>query len=190
MKAFLKTNIIPILSIILCITLVNPEATYALKTKTIKPGKITTFNKVIVTGNVEVLLVWSPNLSINYAHDNEGAAKVIQKDRVLHIVGSDRLKSKIVLYTNNIYRIEAHHQAIIRSEGAINVKFLQILMKDNAQADLNIIAEGLYTIISDNAVLKLEGNTKDFTLLANGASKLITNNFISQKMSNNAQNND
>lgn len=190
MKAFLKTNIILILSIILCVALVNPGATYALKAKTVRPSKIAAFNKIVVTGNVEVLLVWSPKIDVHFSHDNEGVAKVIQKDRVLHIVGNDRLKSKIVVYTNDIYRIEAHNQAVIRCEGAINIKYLQIIMKDNAWADLNVNAEGLYTEISDHSILKLEGNVKSFTLLSNGASKLVTNNFLSQKMSNNTQNAD
>lgn len=190
MKAFLKTNIIPILSILLWVMLVNPEASYALKTKTVRPVKITAFNKVVVSGNVEVLLVWRPRVGIHYSDDNEGTVKVIQKDNELHITATDNLKTKIVVYTNDIYRIEAQHQAIIRSQGGINVKFLQIIMKDDAQADINVKAEGLYTLISDHAVLKLEGNTKSFTLLANGSSKLITNNFVSQKMSNQTETND
>lgn len=182
MKTFLKTNILPILSIVLLTTLSNPRLAFAKKTSAPERFKISAFNRVIVYGNVEVLLISRPTIGICYEDNSGGNVKVTQSGNQLYISGTSTWPAKILLYVNSIYRIEAYDKAIIRNEGKLEIRYLQIIMKNNAQASLNVNTDGIYTSITDNSILKLEGNTNNYTLITNGASKFIANNFICKKI--------
>lgn len=186
MKTFLKSTISPILCLILLFCLTHAKTVQAKENKTDKPKQIQTFNRIVVTGNVELLLVPRENIGIAYEDNTETNAKVTQQGNKLHIAGKTHLTTRIVLYINDIYRIEAHQNAKVRSEAVINAKHLQVVLKDGAEANLNVNTEGLYTAISDSAVLKLEGSSNHHNLLASGASKFIANHFICQNINNNS----
>lgn len=173
MKTFLKTNVaIAYLAIILG-TMLIPITGY--------PSFVTPFRKISVKGNVEVVLIQNTTQGVAYADNNIGNVKVIQKDDMLSITGTSKQQSKVIVYVNDIFRIEAGDHVIINTQGELNTKFLQIFLKGDAVANIKTSTQGLYTSILDNARLKLSGSTDDHALLADQPQKLSMVNFVAFK---------
>jgi len=155
MITFLNAGVIAFLGLNLSLIPVNPVLVHPIEIETGKPAKVTPFNRIIVSGNVEILLVSRPTVGIHYADDNEGRVNVTQQGNVLRIYRGSTAQTKVVVSISNIYRIEAQDDSIVRSDGLLTAKFLQIIMKGNAKADVNVNVEGLYSEITERSVLKL-----------------------------------
>ncbi|WP_293782784.1 DUF2807 domain-containing protein [uncultured Pedobacter sp.] len=178
MKTSIKTMIAMVCGAI-TLTVAHPDNLRAAeKNKTIL-HKIQNFRKIVIKGNVEVMLVQQTTVGISYAADNVGNAKVIQQGEALHITNFNPEKCKLVIYVNDIYRIEANENAVVKTEVKLSTRFLQIILKDNALADINTNSEGLYTQILDNSTLKLKGNTGHHALVMGKATNLTIDGFVS-----------
>jgi hypothetical protein len=123
------------------------------------------------------MLVQRPTVGIAYADDNAGSAKVTQQGEILRITSLDKEKCKLIVYVNDIYRIEADQNVVVKTEAKLTTKFLQIILKGNASADISTSCEGLYTEILDNSTLKLKGNTNRHTLIMGKAPNLTMDRF-------------
>jgi len=150
-----------------------------------KPGTASVsalpFKKLIVKGNVEITLVQRTSEGVTYADENGGKAKIIQEGNVLRITSADKEATRLVVYVNDIYRIEAGENAIVKTSGKIKSKYLQIFLSGNAQADINSATEGLYTVISGNSDLKLSGSTDNHTLVMGKTPRLTIDRFAALK---------
>jgi len=138
---------------------------------------IQNFRKIVIKGNVEVILVQGNAIGVSYADDNAGNVKVTQQGEVLRITSLDKEKCKLIIYVTDIYRIEADENAVVKTEAKLITKFLQIILKGNAFADIDTSTEGLYTEILDNSTLKLKGNTSRHTLVMGKAPNLTIDHF-------------
>ena len=176
MKTSLKT-VIFIASAVIALTATLPNNLSATEKNTTILYKIQNFRRIVIKGNVEVMLVQRPAIGISFADDNTGNVKVTQQGEVIRISGLDKEKCKLVIYVNDIYRIEADQNAVVKTEAKLSTKFLQIILKGNAFADINTSSEGLYTEILDNSILKLKGNTNRHTLVMGKASNLTIDRF-------------
>ncbi|SDF90309.1 hypothetical protein SAMN05421827_10259 [Pedobacter terrae] len=143
--------------------------------------KISTFKKISVEGNVEVTIIQRNHSGISYANDNTGTAKVMQSGDHLKITSTSPEKAKLTVYVNDFYRIEASENAIVKTEGKLSTKYLQIFLTGNAHAEINTSSEGLYTVISDHANLKLSGSTDMHTLVMGKSQKLTIDKFAALK---------
>ena len=143
--------------------------------------KISAFKRISVKGNVEVTIIQRSNPGISYSDDNTGTAKVIQDSDNLKITSTSTEKAKLTVYVNDFYRIEASENAIVKTEGKLKTKYLQIFLKGNAHAEINTSSEGLYTVIADNADLKLSGSTDQHTLVMGKSQKLTIDRFAALK---------
>lgn len=176
MKISLKT-VIFIASAVITLTATLLNNLSATEKNTTILYKIQNFRRIVIKGNVEVMLVQRPAIGISFADDNTGNVKVTQQGEVIRISGLDKEKCKLVIYVNDIYRIEADQNAVVKTEAKLSTKFLQIILKGNASADINTSSEGLYTEILDNSILKLKGNTNRHTLVMGKASNLTIDRF-------------
>lgn len=138
---------------------------------------IQNFRKIVIKGNVEVTLVQGISIGVSYADDNTGNVKVTQQGEILRITGLDKEKCKLIVYVNDIYRIEADQNAVVKTEARLTTKFLQIILKGNAFADINTSTVGLYTEILDSSTLKLKGNTNRHALIMGKATNLTIDHF-------------
>jgi len=107
----------------------------------------TSFKRVSVKGNVEIVLVQRSTEGVAYAEDNAGKVSITQEGDILRINSTDKNYTKLIVYVNNIFRIEASENAVVKTEGKITTKYLQVFLKGNAHADLYTSTEGLYTVI-------------------------------------------
>ncbi|WP_431291867.1 GIN domain-containing protein [Pedobacter sp. P26] len=143
-------------------------------TKVYAPKNVT---QVSVNGNVEITLVQRSKEGISYNDDNTGKVKVTQEGYALKISSVDDEVAKITLYVNNIYRVKASGDAVVKTEGKLALKYLQVFLKENAVAEINSDTESLYTVIEDNADLKLSGATEKHTLVMSKTPKLNLDRF-------------
>ena len=60
-----------------------------------------------------------------------------------------------------------------------DVKYLQLFLGQSATAKIKTTAESLYTVIKDDAVLKLNGTANQSTLIANNIKNLKVADFVS-----------
>ncbi|MGQ7855453.1 GIN domain-containing protein [Pedobacter sp. WC2501] len=176
MKTTIKTLIMMVLTAItLAATL--PNNLRAAEKKNTLLYNIQNFRKIVIKGNVEVILVQRSTIGVFYADDNTGHVKVTQQGEVLRITSLDKEKCKLIIYVNDIYRIEADENAVVKTEAKLTTKFLQIILKGNAFADIDTSTEGLYTEILDSSTLKLKGNTNRHALIMGKATNLTIDHF-------------
>ncbi|WP_025141842.1 GIN domain-containing protein [Pedobacter jeongneungensis] len=177
MKAYLKSQIAMVSVLILLLTYIFPTTASAVEDKPIKTEKIAPFRKILIKGNIEVILIQRPDVGISYADDNEGNARVTQQGEILSITGTSTVLGKIIVYVNELYRIEADENAMVKTQGILSVKFLQIILKGNAIADIYTTSQELYTAIYDKSELYLRGNTDKHFLFMDKNPKLTFDQF-------------
>lgn len=135
--------------------------------------------KLVITGNVAVTLVQDYEAKKLYTKDGIVRATVYEEDNVIYVKGKNNTTepAKVTVYVANISRIDISGNATIDSKNNLNVKYLQILVKDKANAALNVTAKSLYTRLANEAALKLTGKSDSFAISTNDLSTLNTSNF-------------
>ncbi|NTE01455.1 hypothetical protein G6M26_26690 [Agrobacterium tumefaciens] len=181
MKTSIKTLIATSLTAIVLSTAVFSTSVSASEIHPLTISAVGSFKKVSVKGNVEVTLIQRANNGVAYAEDNAGTAKIMHDGDILRITSTDNTTAKVIVYVTDIYRIEAADNAIVKTEGKLNSQYLQIFLKGNAHAEINTTTEGLYTVIQDNADLKLSGSTDNHTLVMGNTQKLTIDKFAALK---------
>ncbi|MBC6112048.1 GIN domain-containing protein [Pedobacter fastidiosus] len=181
MKTSIKTLIASSLTAIVLSTAMFTTSVSAADKITKTVSAPTNFKRISVKGNVEVVLVQRGIEGVAYADENAGKVSITQEGDILRINSTDKNYTKLIVYVNNIFRIEASENAVVKTEGKITTKFLQVFLKGNAHADLNTSTEGLYTVIKENADLKLSGSTDNHTLVMGKTPKLTMDRFAALK---------
>lgn len=181
MKTSIKTLIATTLTAIVLSSALFTTTVSATEKEPEKNIKIADFKRISVKGNVELTIVQKGTIGISYNDDNYGTAKVVQDGDALRITSSSPEKTKLTVVVNDIYRIEASENAVVKTDGKLSTKYLQIFLKGNAHADINTSSEGLYTVIADDADLKLSGSTDNHTLVMGKSQKLTIDRFAALK---------
>lgn len=187
MKTLLKKLVINTLAIISLSTVLISNNAFATKKE---PRAILldyNFRRILVSGDVELLIVQNKKEGIVYDEANLGRAKVTKQGDVLKITSTGKQTTKLILYVNNFYRIDASGNAIVKNFGTLDLKYLQIFLKENAAAEINSNTMGLYTVLSDHANLKLNGNTNNHILTTSKNTKLTFDNFYAITVQNNPE---
>lgn len=179
----IKTTIVLAIAVIFLSTAAIPAITLAANRRSIETINLMPFRKIVVKGNVEVILVQRNDIGINYASDNFGDAKVTQHGNQLNIIAKGSERTKILVYVNDIYRIQAEDGAMVNTLGKLKLKFLQIILHDNASADIDSETSSLYTVVADNAQLVLGGATGNHFLNKSNSSKVTFSKFAALKTS-------
>ena len=160
----------------------NANVTHPAKAKNniTSAKQVKTFKRVSIMGNVEATFVQSNKEGISYADNSEGDAKVIQDGDLITISSTEKGMAKVIVYVKDIYRIQGCENAVIKTNGKLDVNYLQVFLKGNAEAYINTMSSGLYTMLHDNATLTLSGATDAHTL-ARGKNSTLTMDHFSAK---------
>lgn len=177
MKFRIKNQIAMAFASILVLTAIAAVPAHATEEKPVKTSKVLPFRKISIKGNIEVTLIQRINSGITYNDNNEGDVKVIQQGESLKITGTSKAPAKLTIYVNDLYRIEADENVIVKTEGVLSTKYLQIVLKGNASADIYSTSDELYTSIQDQSALYLRGNTKTHFLFMDKHPKLTFDQF-------------
>ncbi|MCX2453465.1 DUF2807 domain-containing protein [Pedobacter sp. PLR] len=139
------------------------------------------FNKVVVTGNANVVLIQGNKESINsYDEVQSSNTTVQQKGYTLYINSTD--KSTIYVHVKDLQRIDAAQTSTIRTRGNFDLAVLQIFLKDNAKAKVNATIGSLYTEMDGASDLKLSGSSTEHKLVRNDETRLNLTGFVIAKL--------
>ncbi|TCD29512.1 hypothetical protein EZ456_00395 [Pedobacter psychrodurus] len=137
--------------------------------------------KIVVTGNVKLILVQDVKESVEvYDQYYTKNALVQQQGEELRISSFDKNTLTVIAHVNNLTAIEASNTATVSTAGNFNLLNLNVVLGDNASADINVNAVNLTTDVKDSASLKLEGSTETHLSVSGIASKIETSKFTAQ----------
>lgn len=83
----------------------------------------------------------------------------------------------------DLERIEAYGQSIVVTSNNFAVKNLQLFLNQSATARIKTTAASLYTVVEDDAVLKLNGKANESTMIASNMKNVKLNDFAAVKSS-------
>lgn len=146
-------------------------------------------NKINVSGNVEVILVQSPNESVK-VYDNYYAknALVQQQDGELRISSFNKETLTVVVYVSNLSSITASENAKVKTYGKFNTLSLDVNLKDSAVANLNTNTVNLNSNLSGQANLTLAGSTSAYTATMGSVAKVNLDQFAAETTNIQSQN--
>jgi hypothetical protein len=150
------------------------------KTETSKGAvSAVTFNKVIVSGNVKVILVQGTKEAIKVDDNFDASKTTIKKNGYKLFIHSTEINPvTITVSVKDLQRIDISGISSIETKGKFDLKYLQIFMSYSSSAVINAKTGSLYTNISDAAELKLSGSTEDHTFIANQNAKADLDHFV------------
>jgi hypothetical protein len=146
-----------------------------------KTGTIT-FNKVVISGNVKVILLKGPEEEVRIdEYYNSSKTTIARKGYNLLINSTDRYPVTIIVTVKDLNRIQASGNASVVTRGELNLTCLQIFLNDNATANVRTNANSMYTILKGESTLKLSGTADSHTYIANKIENISFENFVCQK---------
>jgi hypothetical protein len=135
-------------------------------------------SKIVVNGNVELILVQAPTESVKIYDSYYSKNTLVQQENgVLRISSFQKEKLTIAVYVRNLSIIEANDNSTVKTYGKVSFLTLDVLLKDNATADINATTLNLYTSVKDNATLKLSGNSEEYNAFLSAKAKINMDQF-------------
>jgi hypothetical protein len=152
-------------------------------------SEVKNINKIVANGNVEVILVQAPTESVKVYDSYYAKNALVQEENgVLRISSFQKETLTVVVYIRNITAIEANDNAVVKTNGKINLLSLEVNLRDNAVANINTTTIDLYSAVNDNAVLKLSGSADEHYAVLGSKAKLSMDQFNANSSSLNAMN--
>lgn len=165
------------LVIVLCAT--NVKAAHADENPTVK-AKALNFNKIWVSGKVKLILVQGDKEHVRgISNYNRDMTSVSQQGQMLIINTMEREQVTLRITLKELQRIEAYGEAIVTTEKHFDVTHLQLFLNQSATAKIKANTGSIYTVVNDDAVLKVSGETKKSTLYACKRKNINFNNLAS-----------
>ncbi|SEB21232.1 GIN domain-containing protein [Pedobacter hartonius] len=133
--------------------------------------------KVVVRGNLRVFIVQGNSEWISMDEEDQPLVSIKQIGNTLTIGTTEKKPVAITVYVKDIYRIDAADNAMVKTVGKFNLKYLQVMLKDNATARIKANTHSIYTVINDRADLELLGTTEKHIIRSNGIATMNTEKF-------------
>jgi len=141
-------------------------------------------NTISVAGNVDLILVQSADESVKvYDSYYSKNALVQHKNGELRISSYEKTPLTVVVYVTNLSELNASDNARVRTYGKFSALGLDLNLKDQAKADLNVQAINVNADIKGNADLTLSGYTSEYYGKINQQSKVNLNAFLADSLS-------
>ncbi|WP_443936818.1 GIN domain-containing protein [Pedobacter sp. MW01-1-1] len=181
----MKTSINSFIAIALTATVLSTSAFVSSASASTKPVSETVaaaknFKRISVKGNVELVIVQSGDEGVSFASNNKGTAYVTQYGDLLTISSTSKETVKLVVNVSDLYRIQASDNAVVKTDGKLQAKYLQIFLSGEAIAEIKSNTESIYTVSDDFSTLKLTGTSKNHIVSNSATSVLYTNEFTAQ----------
>ena len=151
------------------------------KTETKTPS-LSTFNRIWVSGNVKIVLTQGNKQNVEGAVNYDAAKTSLSTDgRTLFINSLETSQVTLNITVKDLERIEAYGQSVVVTSNNFDVKYLQLFLNQSATAKIKTTAGSLYTIVKDDAVLKLNGTAGESTMIASNMKNVKLADFASLK---------
>lgn len=142
-------------------------------------------NKVWVAGNVKIVLTQSDKEGV-FVDENFNADKtsVLREGQTLYINSTESNQVTVNVSVKDLQRIQAAGGSVVVTKGNFDVKCLQLFLSQSATAKIKSTVGSLYTVISDDAVLKMSGSSDEHTLIASNMENVKFDEFASLRTEN------
>jgi hypothetical protein len=149
--------------------------------------QVKNINKIVVSGNVEVLLIQAPVESVK-VYDSYYAknALVQQQNGELRISSFEKQTLTVAVYVRELSTIELGDNSTVKTYGKVNFLSLDVVLKGSAKADINANTFNLTTTVKDNANLELSGSTTDHYASLSSNAKMNMDQFKADNTSVNS----
>ena len=145
-----------------------------------KASSAASFNKIWVSGNVKIVLTQGDKQGVvgtnNYDSKN---TSVLSKGNTLYINSTEAGQVTLNITVKDLERVEAYGQSVVVTSNNFDVKNLQLFLNQSATAKISTTAASLYTVVKDNAVLKLNGSAERSTMIASNMKNVKLGDFVS-----------
>ncbi len=180
MKNFIKTIFAAVLTLTVLSSAAFANNTLGYNNVTVL-NATKSINKIIVSGNVVLILVQAENESMK-VYDSYYAknALVQEKNGVLRISSFVTNQLTVAVYVSNLDAIEASGNAVVKTIGKLNLLTLAVTLKDNATANINANTVSLFTSVNDNSNLHLSGTSEDYTVILGSLATLSMDQFTAE----------
>ena len=147
-----------------------------------KISKLSTVNRIWVSGNVKIVLTQGEKQSVEGAENYNAAKTSISTDgKTLFINSEETNQVTLNITLKDLERIEAYGQSMVVTSNNFDVKNLQLFINQSATARIKTTTASLYTVVKEDAVLKLNGTAGHSTMIASNMKNVKLADFASLK---------
>jgi hypothetical protein len=140
------------------------------------------FNKIWVSGNVKIVLTQGDKQSVVSASNFDATkTSVLSKGQTLYINSMESGQVTLNITVKDLQRVEAYGQSVVVTSNNFDVKNLQLFLNQSATAKIKTTAGSLYTVVKDDAYLKLNGTADKSTMVASNMKNVKLGDFASLK---------
>jgi hypothetical protein len=144
------------------------------------PSSAEGFNKIWVSGNVKVVLTQGDKPSvIGTSNYDSTKTSVLSKGQTLYINSTESGQVTLNITVKDLQRVEAYGQSVVVTSNNFDVQNLQLFLNQSATAKVKTTVKSLYTVVKDNAVLKLNGTADKSTMVASNIKNVKMGDFAS-----------
>ena len=148
----------------------------------IKTASLSKFNRIWVSGNVKIVLTQGDKQNVEGASNYDAAKTSVSTDgKTLFINSLETSQVTLNITVKDLERIEAYGQSVVVTSNNFDVKYLQLFLGQSATAKIKTTAGSLYTVVKDDAVLKLNGTADQSTMIASNMKNVKLADFASLK---------
>jgi hypothetical protein len=182
MKTLAKTIFAAALTaVVLTSSMVATFAAEPVKAET-KTSSLSKFNRIWVSGNVKIVLTQGDKQNVEGTSNYDAAKTSVSTDgKTLFINSLETSQVTLNITVKDLERIEAYGQSVVVTSNNFDVKYLQLFLGQSATARIKTTAGSLYTIVKDDAVLKLNGTADQSTMIASNTKNVKLADFASLK---------
>ena len=147
-----------------------------------KTSSLSKFNRIWVSGNVKIILTQGDKQNVEGTSNYDAAKTSVSTDgKTLFINSLETSQVTLNITVKDLERIEAYGQSVVVTSNNFDVKYLQLFLGQSATAKIKTTAGSLYTIVKDDAVLKLNGTAGESTMIASNMKNVKLADFASLK---------
>ena len=156
-------------------------ATEPVKSET-KTSSLSKFDRIWVSGNVKLILTQGDKQNVAGMSNYDASKTSVSTDgKTLFINSMETSQVTLNITVKDLERIEAYGQSVVVTSNNFDVKNLQLFLSQSATAKIKTTASSLYTIVKDDAVLKLNGTANQSTMIAGNMKNVKLADFASLK---------
>lgn len=147
-----------------------------------KTSSLSKFNRIWVSGNVKIVLTQGDKQNVEGASNYDAAKTSVSTDgKTLFINSEETSQVTLNITVKDLERIEAYGQSVVVTSNNFDAKYLQLFLSQSATAKIKTTTGSLYTIVKDDAVLKLYGTADQSTMIASNMKNIKLADFASLK---------
>lgn len=147
-----------------------------------KTSSLSKFNRIWVSGNVKIILTQGDKQNVEGADNYDAAKTFITTDgKTLFINSLETSQVTLNITLKDLERIEAYGESVVVTSNNFDVKYLQLFLSQSATARIKTTAGSLYTVVKEDAVLKLNGTADQSTMIASNMKNVKLADFASLK---------